>query len=920
MLDAILRQFVLFLLRLRYRMRVQGLDDVAARGREGILFLPNHPALIDPIILMAVLNNSFHARALADASQVDRFFIRTLAARAGVRTIPDMDTSSVATGRHVQRQLAACMDDLRQGHCMLLYPAGRIKRSRLEKLGANSAVEAILRQMPDVRVVLVRTTGLWGSRFGWATGRAPSVAQVLRRGLWGLLASGVLFMPRRDVTIELAEPADLPRHADRNTINRFLEKFYNADAPPAMYVPLTPWERPGRRVMPEPASRDRAGEELAIPTTTRAAVLEFLADRAGVRSVREDARLAEDLGLDSLARVELATWLEKEFGVQPAPPEALVTVADVLLTAAGQATGAGQARVAAAPPAWFAVKRPDERVSVPLGRHVCTPATAANAAAVPPGETITQAFLSQARRLPSQVAVADQASGALTYRQLVRGCLALQPALRALPGERLGLLLPASAGADLAYLATLFAGKTPVMVNWTVGLEVVANWLDRLGVRRVLTSRVFIHRLRDQGQTLPGVEDRFVYLEDLRKSLTTGRKLAAAAAARTGRWSALEHADVPATAAILFTSGSEKLPKAVPLTHANLLANVRASLEAVDIRRRDAILGMLPPFHAFGLMVTTVLPLVAGARVVHWPNPLDAPGLAAVTETFRPTLLIGTPTFLGGVVRAAAPRQLDSLRLIVTGADRCPERLYERLAAACPGATVLEGYGVTECSPIVAVNRVEDHRPQTIGKPLPGFEIAIIPQGEDLAAIATAANAAAVPPTVQSPGNALPGLSAPSTAGLLLVRGPSVFGGYIGDAPSPFVQHDGRTWYNTGDIVRQDADGTLAFVGRVKRFVKLGGEMISLTAIEAALEAHYPPQEREGKPPAPTIAVTTTGEEGACEIVLFTTQALDRQHVNNLIRQAGLSPLHNIRRVVRVEEIPLLGTGKTNYWGLSAER
>jgi len=879
MLDTILRQFVLFLLRLRYRIRVQGLDDVAARGREGILFLPNHPALIDPIILMAVLNNSFHARALADASQVDRFFIRTLAARAGVRTIPDMDTSSVSTGRHVQRQLAACMDDLRQGHCMLLYPAGRIKRSRLEQLGANSAVEAILRQMPEVRVVLVRTTGLWGSRFGWATGRAPSVGHVLRRGLWGMLASGVFFMPRRDVTIELAEPADLPRHADRNTINRFLEKFYNADAPPAMYVPLTPWERPGRRVMPEPASRDRGGEELIIPTATRAAVLEFLADRAGVRSVREDARLAEDLGMDSLARAELATWLEKEFGVPPAPPETLVTVADVLLTAAGQATGAGQARVAAAPPAWFVVDRPDDRT------------------AVPQGETITHAFLQQARRFPSQVAVADQASGVLTYRQIVRACLALQPALRALPGERLGLLLPASAAADLSYLATLFAGKTPVMVNWTIGPEVVANWLDRLGVQRVLTSRVFIQRLREQGQTLPGVEDRFVYLEDLRKSLTTGRKLAAAVAARTGQWSALEHASVPATAAILFTSGSEKLPKAVPLTHANLLANVRASLEAVDIRRHDALLGMLPPFHAFGLMVTTVLPLVAGARVVHWPNPLDAPGLAAVTETFRPTLLVGTPTFLGGVVRAATPGQLDSLRLIVTGADRCPERLYERLAAACPGATVLEGYGVTECSPIVAVNRVEDHRPQTIGKPLPGFEIAIIPQEEH---------------PVQT--------HAPHGAGLLLVRGPSVFGGYIGDAASPFVQHDGRAWYNTGDIVRQDADGTLVFVGRVKRFVKLGGEMISLTAIEAALETYYPPQEREGKPPAPTIAVTTAGEEGAYEIVLFSTQDLDRQVVNNLLRQAGLSPLHNIRRVVKVEEIPLLGTGKTNYRGLPIDR
>jgi long-chain-fatty-acid--[acyl-carrier-protein] ligase len=344
----------------------------------------------------------------------------------------------------------------------------------------------------------------------------------------------------------------------------------------------------------------------------------------------------------------------------------------------------------------------------------------------------------------------------------------------------------------------------------------------------------------------------------------------------------------------LFTSGSEALPKAVPLTHENILANVRDIVALDLIRRDDRLLGILPPFHSFGLTVTTVLPLCLGAPVAHHPDPTEAPTLARIIEAYRATIMVGTPTFLDAIARAANREQLESLRLAVTGAEKCPERTYDRLASVQPDMEVLEGYGVTECSPIVSVGRPGRSRRGTIGEPLASVQWAIV-------------DAETLSRRVE-----------PGSQGMLLVRGPSVFGGYMHhDGPSPFAPFEGSQWYRTGDLVVEEPGGVLRFAGRLKRFVKMGGEMISLPAIEAVLAGRFEPEPAEPtKPAGPTLAVEAAGQEGQVEIVLFTTQPLDRETVNRAIREAGLSPLHNIRRVIQIDEMPLLGTGKTDYRAL----
>jgi long-chain-fatty-acid--[acyl-carrier-protein] ligase len=507
---------------------------------------------------------------------------------------------------------------------------------------------------------------------------------------------------------------------------------------------------------------------------------------------------------------------------------------------------------------------------------------------LPAGDTLTSVFLRQAAARASQPIFADQASGVRTYRDLVTAVLVLKPRLEQLPGPYLGIMMPASVGACVFLLAALFSGKTPVMVIWTTGARALRHSLDSLGVATVVTARALVAKLGTSGIDLSGIEDRFLFVEDLLAAVTPAQKVRAAVTSRVS-WSALEGVTPPDTAVVLFTSGSESLPKAVPLTHRNLLANIADILKMGQLEEADITVGLLPPFHSFGLTTTVLLSWCLGLRTVFHPNPTESALLARVIETYKATVMFGTPTFLGGIVRVATDRQLGSLRLAVTGAEKCPDSLFAALHERWPSLIVLEGYGITECSPVVAVNPMDAPVPGSIGKLMPSLEGAVV--SLDLTARV-----------------------GPGETGMLLVRGPSVFGGYLNySGESPFVAFEGQEWYRTGDLVAADAEGRITFKGRLKRFIKLGGEMVSLPAIEAVLQQHFGESDD-----GPLIAVEAIGNPDQPDIVLFTRRAADRAEVNALIKAAGLSALHYVRQVVSVDAIPVLGTGKTDYRALKA--
>ncbi|HEV3119659.1 MAG TPA: AMP-binding protein, partial [Gemmataceae bacterium] len=504
------------------------------------------------------------------------------------------------------------------------------------------------------------------------------------------------------------------------------------------------------------------------------------------------------------------------------------------------------------------------------------------------GETIPEAFIAQALANPKDIVVADDLAGALTYERLLVGTLTLSRRLSALPGTNVGLMLPASVACDMTFLGLHMVGKLPVLLNWTTGPANLVHAAQLMGLTHVVTSRAFIDR---SGVTVEGVD--YVFLEDLRQQISRLELLRTLLTVRLmpGRIrKQVPRVQPEKPAMVLFTSGSERAPKAVPLTHANVMSELRSGIPFLRLTRRESLLGFLPAFHSFGIVATILLPVLGGMRVVYHPDPTDASGLARKIAGYRPSLLMGTPTFISHIIERSQPGELASLRLIVVGAEKPPPALWDKCKRSAPQAALIEGYGITECSLVVAINRAEANRVGTVGQPLPGVEVRVVDLETEQ----------------ELPAN---------RTGMLWVSGPTIFPGYLGyDGPSPFREQQGKRWYITGDLAEIDADGYIHLAGRLKRFLKAGGEMISLPALEEPFARLYPAAD-EG----PRVAVEGVEMDTGRRIVLFTTEKISVAEANALLLKEGFRGVMRLDEVRHLDSIPLLGTGKVDYKVLRAE-
>lgn len=899
------------LLSLRYRIRVNGLENIQQDDRP-ILFLPNHPALIDPVILYSLIGPKHYPRPLADAGQARNPVVRLFMHCVHAVIMPDIRRDGRQARSGVETAMGCVATALRQGENVLLYPSGKLTFTGVEELGSNSGVRLLREAVPNVRLVGIRTQGLWGSSFSRARGFMPVFGSTLLRGAGWLLANLLFFMPRRDVLLTVTEldaasfapsqQASL-QACSRNSLNRALEAFYNASPPDpseALDVPrhflLGTSPCPLHAALASPAAPDTEQATLCVPPEVREQVYAFLHQESGAQNVHDALSLSGDLGVDSLALVGVSLWIEKNFGHRVEHLENLNTVGDCVLAAAGLLTEGAVAL--SVPQQWFADPARQAPLTVPLADD---PEGAA---------TIPDIICRQIRRAPNRLAIADSTTTVRGRDMLVKS-LALSAAVRGLrktaTGEipaTVGIMLPASPTAAIVWLAVLLAGKTPVMCNWTTGEQNFRHGLELTGTCHVLTSSRLLERLERQGFRADSVGANWIALEDMATELSLCTKVGALFTSFLP--SRIITRRVPKTAAILFTSGSESLPKAVPLSHANILTNCRDIAAVLSIHSGDRMLGMLPPFHSLGLTGNIVLPLVFGLPVVYHPNPTEGAQLADLVRAYKTTLLVSPPSFLDGMLKRAGAGALTSLRLGFVGAEACPESVYAAFAVAAPHGKLCEGYGITECAPVVSVNRPENTQPGTIGQPLPSVSVAVVnaesEEGEAMQRVA------------------------PGVTGMLLVRGANVFSGYLGDAPQPFVEFEGEQWYRTGDLVSQSKTapqgeaGHLTFRGRLKRFIKIGGEMISLPQIEQVLLAAFRPAAEATEDGGPVLAVESTPETGECtpKIVLFSTRDISRDAANTALRTAGLSGLFAVSRVEHIDAIPVLGTGKTDYRSLKA--
>ncbi|HKQ37794.1 MAG TPA: AMP-binding protein [Verrucomicrobiae bacterium] len=514
--------------------------------------------------------------------------------------------------------------------------------------------------------------------------------------------------------------------------------------------------------------------------------------------------------------------------------------------------------------------------------------------------TIPEAIVQAAQLRPKHVVLEDVTTRVDYRRLILGGALMGKQFARVLDGSsempggapkggtpnesapratRVGVLLPNAIALPVTLLGLWSIGKVPCLLNYSTGPATMLACAQLAGMKQVITSRNFIARAKLNIEPLTSAGLELLYLEDIRKRISTGAKLAGALRARFDVSSLLScpHGSED-TAVVLFTSGSEGVPKGVELTHRNLLSNVRQMLSVIDLQDWDRLFNAMPMFHSFGLTVGTLLPLVRGLFVFLYPSPLHfrlIPNILYLTDC---TVMLGTNTFLAGYGRRAHPMDFRAVRYLIAAAEKLQDHTIQIWTRQF-GVRPLEGYGATECSPAISVNTPLGFKAGTAGRLLPGIEYRLEP------------------------------VDGVIEGGRLHVRGPNVMRGYLNkDANEKFKALAG--WYDTGDIASVDSNGFVTILGRLKRFAKISGEMVSLTAVEEALAGAFP---QYGQRFQIAVISRPDSDKGEALVAVSNEARLTLQDVRGAIQSRGLANIAVPREVKHLKELPKLGTGKVNH-------
>jgi acyl-[acyl-carrier-protein]-phospholipid O-acyltransferase/long-chain-fatty-acid--[acyl-carrier-protein] ligase len=482
----------------------------------------------------------------------------------------------------------------------------------------------------------------------------------------------------------------------------------------------------------------------------------------------------------------------------------------------------------------------------------------------------------------NKVAIIDADGREMTYNELIQAVFALGHALKAgtKQGEAVAILLPTGIGAIISFYAISAYGRIPAMLNFTAGDSALKAACKACGCTKIITAHRFIE-LGELGKLESALAEdhKMIYLEDVRANMTNMDK-AAAVLGTIAPWAVRTWQSPDSPGVYLFTSGTEGEPKGVVLSHANLLANVEQVRDHITLLPTDILFNPMPTFHCFGLTGGVLLPLGFGIPAICHPTPLQAKTIVKRVAETKSTILFATDTFMNQYSRAADDEDLKSLRFAVCGAERVKDETRSAVRRRF-NLDIIEGYGLTEAAPVLSVNQPGNNKPGTVGQLMAGCEAKLIP---------------------------VPGIE---DGGQLHFRGPNLMQGYIRASNPGVLEPPPEGWHDTGDIVSIDDEGFLRIRGRIKRFAKIGGEMVSLAVVENCANSLWP----ENSHAAATLPDKRKGEQ----IILITDYAkADRADLVAFAKNHGVTDLAIPKKIIQVDEIPVLGTGKTDYGRVTA--
>lgn len=890
----ILTFFYRQILKLRYQVNINWVENLDKN--KPILFFPNHPWLIDPQILF-----SFISKYVPMSPVVTEWYFDDPVLWIMFRWIwaVKMNDSKKwnTTKEDIYNILSNITDWLNSWKNVLIYPSWQIysqwHESIIWKQSAYNIIK-ILREnkqytdlYKEIQIMWIRTKWLWWSM--WTKSREwvnPNFFKTLFYGIWLLIANLIFFTPRRQVNIDLVNLTDeIKQNAeqkDLNAFNKFLEDFYNQWWEEQIRYLRHYFYRDDVKDRKEPELIEWSHKSLQkksnynideIDELVKSKIIAKISEMKEINadSINHESNLILDLYFDSLDLAELKSYVQTIFEWASNPPILdLKTVWDMFLMAIWKS----DSEEALKDCNWWNVV--DERNAVEKIENLYP--------AIEWKDELYEFFqrnginilgllkreFASDRKFPY---VYDNIFWLQSRWDFLVKAYLISDYVRKIEWKYVWIMLPSVSSSSILIVATYLAWKIPVMLNWTLWESSFDHCIKFSKTNVILTSANFYEKV--QNDWLEKHKWIMMFLEEMLKDISLLKKITALFKSHLFMIPKLEK-----EAVILFTSWSESLPKAVSLTHLNIIENIRWALQIFRLRKDDILLWFLPPFHSFWFTVNTIMPLITWIRVVYTPDPNDSKTILEIIKHTKVTSITSTPSFLKMIMRQAWDDDLKSLRYVVVWAEKCPDDVFENFERlAWKDSKILEWYWITECSPVISLNPLEKQKKWSVWVSIKWWVIKIISL-EDWSEVEV------------------------NSQGMIYFKANSVFEWYMDESiEPPFNEIDWESYYKTWDLGYLDEDGYLYITWRLKRFVKIAWEMISLPFIEWILIKKYWTE----------IAVEALEQNWNAKIVLFATEDIAVEEANDFLRNNWASNLIKISEFQKIDEIPVLWTGKIDY-------
>lgn len=873
-------KLIFFLVRrvlsLRYRVKLNWVENL--KHDWPILILPNHIALVDPRIMISYLWKYIIASPVASEKYYKLPVMKQVMQM--IWTVPIGEMYAWASAEDVKKVFANIVEWLKAWKNILIYPSWQIYRQDFESIKWKQAAYYIANNMPDnTKVIWIRQRWLWWSvwskaRDNWKTTFVKAYVKSIKM----VFANLVFFVPKRDVNLEivdLTKEINENKKKSLNEFNKFLEDFYNKEPKEELRYLKHFFYYNDVKDRKEPEIIDWSIKELSltndydltqVPENIKNQIKEKIAliKQIDKSTINDDSKLVLDLFFDSLDLAEIKSYIQANIVWASNPPITdLKTLGDLYMMAIGMSRSVEKLKDCE----WGLESKNVENLVEKLK--------------VTDNQTILSLWKKSFSKNKNEKFLWDNILWMQSKKDFTIKAYLIADYIKKIKWDYVGIMIPAVWSASLLIIATYLAWKTPVMFNWTLGKESFKHCKDFSKVEFILTSSNFYDKVKNDFLEEYKNNNTFLFLEDLLRDISFWKKIKALINSKLMLIPKLQENGV-----ILFTSGSESLPKAVPLTHTNLIENIKWALNIFEIKTDDILLGFLPPFHSFWFTINTIMPLITWLRVVYTPDPNDAKTILEIIKHTSVTAITSTPTFLKMIMALAKWDDLKNIRYAVVWAEKCPTEIFEKFKQLSPTWVILEWYWITECSPVLSINPIVWSKPGTVWKIIPNLDSKILSL-EDMQEVKV------------------------WEQGMIYVSWSSIFNWYLDSKlENPFEEIDEKKYYKTGDLWIIDTDWYLSITGRLKRFIKIAWEMISLPFVEWILLEKYGSEEEL------KVAIEALEKDGSAKIVLFSIEHIEVDEVNEYLRKRWVSNLVKVTENIVIEKIPVLWTGKTDYKNL----